>query len=284
MQSSSESARPECGVFAASRSELVFRTLKRRLRGAPAFTLIEILIVIAIIAILAALLLPALSAAKSKARRVSCVNHLKQIAAASHMYMADNEGKLVDNSPLGAPLAERTNAWVLGNMKSAQEASNDQFLKQGKLFPYAAAREVYHCPADLSNTNGLPRNRSYSMNSWMGTRYMEPGSSQKLNSYRAFVRDNELAVSGAATLWVVMDEHENTIDDGFFLVTMDDSRPFASFPGNRHDSAYALNFADAHATVEKMRDPTFRSPQSQINTNADWARLKSMTTISDAIR
>src|SRR5262249_34928319 len=150
--------------------------------------------------------------------------NLHQVSIASQMYSADNEGKLAENLPEGAPGYEQSNTWVRGNMKVPAQATNETYIRQGKFFPYANNPVTFHCPADLSNLNGLPRVRSYSMNSWMGSRYMETPAKQP--EYRTFVRENEISLAGAARLWVILDEHEATIDDGFFLVTMDDSRPF----------------------------------------------------------
>jgi prepilin-type N-terminal cleavage/methylation domain-containing protein len=241
-----------------------------------AFTLIEILVVLAIVSILAGLLLPGLSSAKSRGKTIGCVNNLKQVALGIQMYAADNDGRLPENSPSG----HGDIGWISGNMKQLDQATNQTLIRQGKLFPYANNIALYHCPADFSQAGKWTRLRSYSMNGWMGSRYMETNSRA---SYRTFIRENELAAARPASLWMLMDEHEATIDDGWFWVTMDDSQPFASSPATRHQHAYGVNFADGHVKAKKIRDPNSGSlgeQQGRINPkNSDWIQLKQMTTV-----
>jgi prepilin-type N-terminal cleavage/methylation domain-containing protein len=251
-------------------------------RRQRAFTLLELLAVIATIAILAALLLPVLSKAKIKAQQTTCLSNLRQQGYGWSMFAADNNGRLVQSYPTNNPTA-----WVQGDMTKAAEAVNADLLRAGELYPYNRDVALYHCPADSGVTIAgatVASVRSYSMNSFMGERdsAIPPIPATADGYVPFFAKEGDLR--RPAEMWVLLDEDERSINDGFFI-TDPTARVWYDFPAisaHRHNYSYGLHFADGHSEIWRHRDTrTYEVAQTRTEqaNNADLAAIARAATV-----
>lgn len=246
------------------------------------FTLIELLVVISIIAILAGLLLPTLAKAKMKGQGIACMNNNRQIMLAWRLYADDNNDSLAPNDyPYTTAFNTTLRSWVVGNMDVLPDATNSNILADQQyslLAAYNKSKETYKCPADKSVKNGAPRVRSMSMNSAVGTRWNStprgaavgggwlPGTyTDPQNTWLTYAKLTGITTPGPSELWVLMDEHPNSINDPLMAVQCGltgGSATIIDFPASYHNGAAGIAFADGHSEIHKWIDNRTKPPVS----------------------
>jgi prepilin-type N-terminal cleavage/methylation domain-containing protein/prepilin-type processing-associated H-X9-DG protein len=246
--------------------------LARKRPPSRAFTLIELLVVIAVIAILAALLLPALGHAKARGASTFCLNNIRQLGLALHLYTGDHDDAFPYN--MGTDGIRETVArqeylnWANDVMSWELDSdnTNTMLLAVGGLGPYCGGVvKVFKCPSDTAlglrqrEAGWTERVRSVSMNAMLGNagEFMKNSVNTNNPNYRQFLRLSD--VPDPARIFAFVEEHPDSIDDGYFLNRFYSDR-WHDLPASYHSGGANLAYVDGHAELHYWRFAATKPP------------------------
>ncbi len=265
-----------------------------------AFTLTELLAVIATLAILAVVLLPAIAGTKVNTQAFQCMNNEREIMLGWQMFAADNNERLPPNDyPYNTCYWTYANKsqlknWVVGTMAQVIDANLAIGRKElvdpnSLLSPYVTNASVYHCPADnyVDPRSHTIHPRSYSMNSAVGTIYWtyfqsgQPpigspvqgawlsGSSYNPSqtTWRTYGKMSSFNHPGPERTFVLMDENPYAINDGTVAIpaaAASGNTYLIDFPSGSHGATGVISFADGHGMIHRWLDRRTYTPESLI--------------------